>query len=55
MDNLEVLISILSQLKSALALLDTTSAPADVGAHLDLTINKLEAFIEQASGDSPLS
>lgn len=35
----------LTQMKSALDLLDSSSAPADVGAHLDLAICRLEDLV----------
>jgi hypothetical protein len=39
---------VLEQLKGALKLLDESEAPADIGAHLDLAINRLEVYLEQA-------
>jgi hypothetical protein len=44
----------LQKMQDALALLDLAGAPADIGAHLDLTIVRLEEFIgrEDNSGAS---
>lgn len=39
----------LSLLKKALGLLDEVDAPADIGAHLDLAIHRLEASLGSVS------
>lgn len=38
----------LQQLKLALELLDKAEAPAAIGAHLDLAINRLEAHLDES-------
>ena len=38
----------MQHMKAALELLDRTGAPADIGAHLDLAINRLEAVSDPA-------
>lgn len=37
----------LKKMQDALALLNSAGSPAEIGAHLDLTIVRLEAFISQ--------
>jgi hypothetical protein len=44
---LETLESAMAGMKSALADLDAADAPADVGAHLDLAINRLQAELAE--------
>jgi hypothetical protein len=39
---------VLRLMKSALAKLDEAQAPADIGAHLDMAICRLEETIDQA-------
>jgi hypothetical protein len=39
----------LSQLRSALDLLDSSKAPAHIGAHVDLAIHQLQDAIESAT------
>lgn len=40
-------------LKRALELFDSADAPADIGAHLDLAICRLEEHLEQARVERP--
>lgn len=46
----ETLSEALRQLRSALELLDSTDAPAHIGAHVDLAINELYTFMAGVSG-----
>jgi hypothetical protein len=49
---LDTLQSAMVSMKAALADLDDADAPADIGAHLDLAIYRLEAALGQ-SGSEP--
>jgi hypothetical protein len=42
----------LRDMKAALAILDNAEAPADVGAHLDLAISRLEAVLSQMGSEA---
>jgi len=46
----KLLAKALDRLRSALALLDGTSAPGQIGAHVDLALQQLLSFIERATG-----
>ena len=45
----ETLIQVKSLLRQALELLDQAGAPADIGAHLDFTITRVEELIGLSS------
>jgi hypothetical protein len=48
--NEESLEQALSHVQSALHILDSLGAPADIGAHLDLAMCRLHDFLGQRSG-----
>ena len=50
---LESLNEALANMKAALVSLDEAKAPAEIGAHLDLAICRLEDFLEQGFGRRP--
>ena len=45
MNNDDALSSALAHLREALALLDEASAPAHIGAHVDLAAHQLQEFV----------
>jgi hypothetical protein len=46
----------LSYVQSALEILDSSQAPADIGAHLDLAMCRLQEFLgHETSGATPLA
>ena len=49
-DRLNLLTGALDHLQSALELLDSVGAPAQIGAHVDLALNQLLAEIADAPG-----
>lgn len=50
----ETLTQVVILLRQALELLDQAGAPADIGAHLDFTINRVQELIGLASGGEDL-
>lgn len=48
----EVLVSAADLLRSALELLDTAEAPAQIGAHVDLAIHQLQSELLCAVGNA---
>lgn len=51
-DRREALEKARSYMEVALELLDQSDAPADIGAHLDLALNRLQAVVESRERDS---
>ena len=49
----DVLTTVLSMMKSILLLLDSTAAPADVGAFLDHAVQRLHDHLHAANDDDP--
>lgn len=49
-DRVNLLTGALDHLQSALELLDSAAAPAQIGAHVDLALNQLLAEIANAPG-----